>query len=105
MGKHLYVTNIPFEATEEELHRLFSVAGRVKSVKLLTDPVSGKPRGVGFVEMSTPKETKDAIESLDDAFFIDRQISVAEARDNPDRQPDKRAPQAGTRRPPQAKRR
>lgn len=80
MGKQLYVTNIPFEASEEELRRLFAVAGRVKSIKMLTDPKSGRFRGVAFVEMATAAEARDAVESLDEALFNDRLIAVAEAR-------------------------
>lgn len=80
MARQLYITNIPFQATEEELKKLFSVSGTVRSVKILADPVSGKSKGCGFVEMSTDAEAKDAVNTLDDALFIDRQITVVEAR-------------------------
>lgn len=80
MARHLYVTNIAFQATEEELRRLFSVSGTVRSVKILVDPVTGKSKGCGFVEMSTDAEAKDAVLSLDDALFMERQITVVVAR-------------------------
>ncbi|MBT0665321.1 RNA-binding protein [Geobacter pelophilus] len=80
MGKQLYVTNISFQATEEDMWKLFSVAGKVKHIKLLTDPVTGKLKGCGFVEMATLNDAKEAIETLDDCLLIDRQITVEEAR-------------------------
>jgi len=80
MGKQLYVTNISFQATEEDMRKLFSVAGRISTIKLLTDRDTGKFKGCGFVEMATLKEAKEAIETLDDCLLIDRQIKVEEAR-------------------------
>ncbi len=80
MGKQLYVTNISFQATEEDIHKLFSVAGTVRTIKLLTDPVSGKFKGCGFVEMATLDEAKEAINCCDDALLIDRTLTVVEAR-------------------------
>ncbi len=94
MGKQLYVTNISFQATEEDIRKLFSVAGTVKAIKLLTDIQTGKFKGCGFVEMATLKETKEAIDSLDDALLIDRQITVVEARPP---EPKERRPYAGDR--------
>ncbi len=80
MGKQLYVTNISFQATEEDILKLFSVAGTVRTIKLLTDPVSGKFKGCGFVEMATLEEAKEAIDCCDDALLIDRTLTVVEAR-------------------------
>ncbi|HSR35877.1 MAG TPA: RNA-binding protein [Desulfurivibrionaceae bacterium] len=80
MGKQLYVTNISFQATEEDLRRLFSVAGTVKTIKLLTDDKTGRFRGCGFVEMATLAEAKEAVNCLDEALLIDRQLTVVEAR-------------------------
>jgi RNA recognition motif-containing protein len=80
MGKQLYVTNISFQATEDDLRRLFTVAGTVKTIKMLTDDKTGKFRGCGFVEMANAAEAKEAVESLDDALLLDRQITVVEAR-------------------------
>ena len=80
MGKQLYVTNISFQATEDDIMKLFSVAGTVRSIKLLTDPQSGKSKGCGFVEMATPAEALEAINCCDDALLIDRTLTVVEAR-------------------------
>ena len=80
MGKLLYVTNISFEATEDDLRTMFSVAGTVRSIKLLTDPQSGKFRGCGFVEMSSDAEAKEAVNSLDEVIMIDRLLTVVIAR-------------------------
>ncbi len=92
MGKQLYVTNISFQATEEDILKLFSVAGKVKVIKMLTDLQTGKFKGCGFVEMATIKEAKEAIETLDDALLINRQITVVEARPP---EPKVRRPYAG----------
>ena len=80
MGKLLYVTNISFEATEDDLRTMFSVAGTVRSIKLLTDPQSGKFRGCGFVEMSSDAEAKEAVDSLDEVLLLDRLLTVVIAR-------------------------
>ena len=96
MARQLYVTNIPFEATEEELRRLFSVSGTVRSVKILADPDTGKSKGCGFVEMATDAEAKDAIVTLDDALLINRQITVVEARAQ---SPKESPPQGAFRKP------
>lgn len=81
MNRELYVGSIPFESTEEDLVRLFSVSGRVQSVHIITDKISGKSKGCGYVKMSTIEEAKDAINSLDGALLDNRKITVAEARE------------------------
>jgi RNA recognition motif-containing protein len=80
MGKMLYVTNISFDATEDDLKTMFSVAGTVRSIKLLTDPLNGKFRGCGFVEMSSEAEAKEAVNSLDEVLLLDRLLTVVIAR-------------------------
>lgn len=79
MGKDLYVGNISFNATEEDVLKLFSVAGRVKSIHLLKDPKTGQFKGCGFVKMADV-EAKEAIATLDGTLLIDRVIVVSEAR-------------------------
>lgn len=79
MARDVYVANIPFEATEEDLRNLFSVSGTVKSVRLLNDPRTGLFRGTAFVQMSNAAEAKDAIVTLDGALLINRVISVTKA--------------------------
>ncbi|MEZ4485774.1 MAG: RNA-binding protein [Syntrophotaleaceae bacterium] len=80
MARDVYVANIPFEATEEDLRNLFSVSGTVKSVRLLNDPRTGLFRGTAFVQMANAAEAKDAVVTLDGALLINRLISVSEAR-------------------------
>jgi RNA recognition motif-containing protein len=80
MGKMLYVTNISFVATEDDIRTMFSVAGTVRSIKLLADPQTGKFRGCGFVEMSSDAEAKEAVDSLDEVLMIDRLLTVVIAR-------------------------
>ena len=85
MAKELYVGNIAEGVTEDDLRRHFSVSGRVTSIHLITDPVSGKFKGCGYVRMATDEETKDAIESLDGALLMNKQIRVSEARPQKER--------------------
>lgn len=80
MRRELYVGNIPYEATESDLRRLFAVAGTVSTIHLITDPVTGQFKGCGYVKMATPAEAAEAINSLDGALFMDRLITVSEAR-------------------------
>lgn len=80
MAKELYVGHLPYEATSEDLKRLFSVAGTVTSVHIITDPVTGKSKGCGYVRMSTENELQEAIDCLDGALMMDRVISVSIAR-------------------------
>jgi len=78
MGKDLYVGNISFNATEEDILKLFSVAGRVKSIHLLKDPKTGQFKGCGFVKMADI-EAKETVALLDGTLLVDRVISVSEA--------------------------
>jgi RNA recognition motif-containing protein len=65
MSKKLYVGNLPFSATEDELRELFGRHGSVDSVKVITDRETGRPRGFAFVEMSEPSAATNAIRALD----------------------------------------
>lgn len=80
MGRELYVGNIPYEATEFDLRRLFAVAGTVSTIHLITDPESGQFKGCCYIKMATADEAKEAINSLDGARLINRLITVSEAR-------------------------
>ena len=80
MGNRLYVGNISFQASEDDLKELFSKAGTVASTKLITDAATGRPRGFGFVEMSSDEEAQKAIELLNNSSFLDRNIVVNEAK-------------------------
>ncbi|MGD9487450.1 MAG: RNA recognition motif domain-containing protein [Calditrichaceae bacterium] len=87
--KTIYVGNLPFSATEDELRDLFGQHGTVQSVKLITDRETGRPRGFGFVEMDD-NEAETAIEALDGAEMGGRNIRVNEAK-------EKKAPNQGRR--------
>jgi RNA recognition motif-containing protein len=79
MSKKIYVGNLPFSATDDEVRALFSEYGTVESVKLITDRDTGQPRGFGFVEM--PGEGADAaIQALDNSAMGGRNLKVNEAR-------------------------
>ncbi len=80
MEKKLYVGNISFQATEDDIRELFSQSGEVESVKIITDQFTGKPKGFGFVEMTTEENAAKAIEALNGTTFMERQITVAEAK-------------------------
>jgi RNA recognition motif-containing protein len=80
MQKRLYIGNINFKATEADLEDLFSQAGQVVSTRLITDRLTGKPRGFGFVEMSTEEEAEKAISMFNGNNFMERELVVNEAR-------------------------
>ncbi len=78
--KDIFVADISFEASEEDLHKLFSVCGTVRSIHMLTDPKNDQFKGIAFVKMSTDAENRDAINMLDGTRLIDRCISVSAAK-------------------------
>jgi len=80
MSKRLYVGNISFKATEEDVKDLFSQAGEVVSVKLIKDASTGRARGFGFVEMSSDEEAQKAVAQLNGNNFMERSIVVNEAK-------------------------
>ena len=80
MNLKLYVGNIPFGASEEDLKKLFSEAGTVQSVKIITNAYSGRPRGFGFVEMASQEDAEKAISMLNGKTLMDRALVVNEAR-------------------------
>ncbi len=80
MAKELYVGNLSYETNEEDLRRIFAVAGRVTSVHIITDPATGASKGCAYVRMASTEETMEAINSLDEALVDERIISVSIAR-------------------------
>ena len=64
MAAKLFVGNLSFQATEEDLRELFQQAGTVETVRIITDQFTGRPRGFGFVEMATKEEATKAVELL-----------------------------------------
>jgi RNA recognition motif-containing protein len=77
---NIYVGNLSFAATEEDLRQLFEPFGQVESVKLIQDKYSGRSRGFGFVEMPSADEAKAAISGLNGKEVKGRALSVNEAR-------------------------
>lgn len=80
MPTKLYVGNLAYSVTNEDLEALFSQAGKVDSAVVVTDKFSGQSRGFGFVEMADSNEAAKAIESLNDVDLKGRNIRVNEAR-------------------------
>ncbi|BCS55258.1 RNA-binding protein [Geobacter sp. SVR] len=96
MRNELYLGSISAKATEEDIRKLFAVVGTVTSIHLIRDPQTGEFKECGYVRMATVQQTKEAIEVLDGAFFIDRVLSVSEARPQPPQ--GKKRPFGGNRR-------
>lgn len=84
MSKKIYVGNLPFSATEEEVRQLFETHGTVHSVSLIEDRETGRPRGFGFVEMDDAAADA-AISALDNAEMGGRNLKVNEAKPRPPR--------------------
>ena len=76
----IYVGNLNYEVTSEDLSAVFAEYGAIKRVQLPTDRETGRPRGFGFVEMSTEEEETAAIKALDGAEWMGREIKVNKAR-------------------------
>jgi RNA recognition motif-containing protein len=81
MGTRLYVGNLPYSVTELDLRDLFGGLGTVTDAKIITDRETGRPRGFGFVEMSSEDEARKAIEELNGRDVQGRQVAVKEAED------------------------
>ncbi len=85
MNLKLYVGNLSYSTTDASLNELFSKAGTVTSATIITDKMSGRSKGFGFVEMSTPEEAQAAIEMYHDKEIDGRKLTVNEARPKEDR--------------------
>jgi len=83
MGRRLYVGNLPYSATEDQLTELFSQAGKVETVRVMRDMATGRARGFGFVEMTTDEAAQKAIEKLHQHQMDGRAIVVNEAQPKP----------------------
>jgi RNA recognition motif-containing protein len=84
--KKMYVGNIPYNATEEDLRELFSEYGEIESLKILKDQFTDRSKGFGFVEMVNEEDTKKAIIALNGNDFKGKSLTVAEARPQQNRQ-------------------
>src|SRR4051812_18814800 len=85
MGRRLYVGNLPYSATEDQLTEMFSRVGKVESVNVMRDQATGRARGFAFVEMSSDDEAQKAITALDGSQVGGRNLTVNEARPKTDR--------------------
>jgi RNA recognition motif-containing protein len=77
---NIYIGNLSFNATEEELEKLFSERGKVSSVDIIKDKFTGKSKGFAFVEMPDQIEAESAIQALNGKKVKDRDIKVNQAR-------------------------
>jgi RNA recognition motif-containing protein len=82
---NIYVGNLSFDATEEEVRGLFAAHGEVATVNLISDRDSGRPKGFGFVEMPQQEQAQAAITGLNGKEFKGRALNVNEARPKTDR--------------------
>lgn len=87
MPSKLYVGNIAFEVTEQDLQTLFNQVGGVQSVKLITDAYTGRSRGFGFAECDTPEAAAKAIEQFNGFALKGRNLVVNEARPKTESRP------------------
>lgn len=83
----LYVGGIPYRTTEDEMRTAFEEAGTVTSVSIISDRMTGRSRGFGFVEMATEAEAQAAVDRWDGKEFDGRTLSVSFARPQGDRPP------------------
>jgi cold-inducible RNA-binding protein len=82
---NIYVGNLSFKTTEDQIQQAFSAYGQVERVSLITDRATGRPRGFGFVEMSNPDEAQAAIAGLNGKDLDGRTLTVNEAKPKTDR--------------------
>ena len=85
MAMKLYVGNLSFQTSSEDLQQLFSQAGTVESASVVEDRDTGRSRGFGFVEMATKEEGEKAIEQFNGTDLAGRNLTVNEARPREDR--------------------
>jgi RNA recognition motif-containing protein len=83
MGRRLYVGNLPYKATDEELQALFSQAGAVDNVRVMRDQATGRARGFAFVEMVNDEDAQKAIQQFHEYQMDGRALVVNEARPKP----------------------
>ena len=82
---NIYVGNLSYRATEDDVRQAFEQHGQVDSVNIITDRETGRSRGFAFVEMSDSTEAQNAIENVNQADIAGRKVNVNEARPRTDR--------------------
>jgi RNA recognition motif-containing protein len=85
MAKKLYVGNLSYNTHEEDLRDAFSKIGEVQSATLIVDQTNGRSKGFGFVEMASDEDAAKAITAMNGTMFMDRTITVNEAKPKTDR--------------------
>lgn len=85
----IYIGNLSYEVTQENLKEVFAEYGTVDRVQLPTDRETGQPRGFGFVEMATEDQETAAIEALDGAEWMGRNLKVNKAKPREDKKPNR----------------
>ncbi len=84
---NIYVGNLPYSVTEDELRNLFGEFGEVSSANIITDRYTGQSKGFGFVEMPNQQEAEEAIGNINDSSVQGRNVKVSQARPQKDRPP------------------
>jgi cold-inducible RNA-binding protein len=84
MGSRLYVGNLPYSASEDQLTELFSAAGKVENVRVMRDMATGRARGFAFVEMASDDDAQRAITQFHEHKMEGRALVVNEARPKPE---------------------
>jgi cold-inducible RNA-binding protein len=97
MSMKLYVGNLSFQTTSEDLENLFAQAGTVQSANVIEDRETGRSRGFGFVEMSSKEEGNEAIEQFNGKEIDGRSLNVNEARQREERGGNNRGGSGGGR--------
>jgi len=97
MSTRLFVGNLSFNATQEQLQDLFGAHGTVEQIEVIKDKFSGRPRGFGFVTMETKEGAEAAIKALHGQELDGRALTVNEARPREDRPPRQGGGYAGRR--------
>jgi RNA recognition motif-containing protein len=85
MTKKLYVGNLAYSTTQEQIRELFAQAGEIAEVTLITDRDTGRPKGFGFVEMATEEGAQEAIKRFNGYSLDNRALNVSEARPREER--------------------
>ena len=85
MDTKLYVGNLSYDVTEDQLRQLFSQAGEIKEIAMIVDRDTRRPKGFGFVEMTTQAEAEKAMQMFNDHELSGRRLQVNLARPKPER--------------------
>lgn len=83
MGSRLFVGNLPYSCTEQDLREVFQARWAVMDVRIVTDRDTGRSKGFGFVELEDEEATRHAIEALDGSEVFGRRLAVREAHERP----------------------